>query len=170
MKIMFLIVSGVGLAACNSTSHRTTESPYARVGRECMTTAPEARQVRCAAAHPLFSKFTPQQQELVLYSATIEDKLEKKQLSKAEAEYAIVSYKNRLNQQQASINAQQQAANAAAVANQQAASDALLIAGGALMAAGAPQGGTIYAPPPQQSYPRSTTCMGGYRSVTCNNF
>lgn len=50
-----------------------------------------------------------------------------------------------------------------------AASQNLSNLGAVLIAAGQRRGGGFY-PAPAQNYPRSTTCMGGYRTVTCSNF
>jgi len=115
----------------------------------------------CVSDHPSFASLPKETQRQVAYRNMLTEQIEAKKLTQAQADFLQQEYEGKLLTE----------GNVAAAANSQAASNAMMSTGAALLAADAVsrQPAVIY-PTPQKMFPTTTTCMGGYRSVTCNNF
>lgn len=113
----------------------------------------------CAVSHPQFKNLPQADQRAASYANMLYEQVDKKEITDAQAKFMYQEYVAKM-QRDAEVVSNAQAA---------ASSNAMMMTGAALIAAGQPRGGVIY-PAPVQNYPRSTTCMSGYRSVTCSNF
>ncbi len=115
----------------------------------------------CVSKHPSFASLPKEAQRQVAYRVMLTEQIDAKKLTQAQADFLQQEYEGKLLTE----------GKVAAAANSQAASNAMMSTGAALLAADAVsrQPAVIY-PAPQKMFPTTTTCMGGYRSVTCNNF
>ena len=115
----------------------------------------------CAVKHPDFNKLSQTDQRAASYAHMTNEQVKAGKLTQAQSDFLNREYAAKLTNEQAAIDN----------ANSQATSSALMATGASLMALDAAnrQPAVSY-PAPQQNFPRTTTCMGGYRSVTCTNF
>ena len=155
MRVIYLTLAALSLASC------AQRQAMDDIAAACTGSA-GGISAECAKKHPQFQNLPRNAQQQVAYRIMLNEQIKAKKLTEAEGDVIQKEYESKLLANEAAANA----ANAAA---SQASSNAMMMTGAALIAAGQPQGGVIY-PAPQQMYPRSTTCMGGYRSVTCSNF
>lgn len=115
----------------------------------------------CVSKHPSFARLPKDTQRQITHRVMLGEQVASKQITQAQADFLQQEYEGKIMAQQNAMNE----------AQAQSASNAMVMTGAALVAADAAsrQPAVIY-PTPQKMYPTTTTCMGGYRSVTCNNF
>lgn len=113
----------------------------------------------CAKNHKNYDQLPQDEKRAISYASVLEEQKAAGKLSPAQAEFLMQEYTAKINNQAAAVSA----------AQSQASSNAMMMTGAAMMVAGQRQPAVIY-PAPQQNYPRTTSCMGGYRSVTCSHF